>query len=481
MSDVRQTRELGVDVVVVGDSPTACQSALDFAEVGLAVVVLADQSSPDWPIGAVPDPNAHVAAFIDRVAKPVSDDVPEDPRLAARTLPQPRNFIAGHDGKIREISRPELLGIPGVPLNSETSALLGSGTAFRAYLDRIAPVLSVGKQPSIWKLVQSRMGKKTAQKLLRPFLLTRFGAPLDEIETAVAAPGLNEALTRAGALSGAVLALTERWADHERSVDAPAGWHAVRTAAIEKLELFNATVIQADAAEITYTEHSDDNPSAQHEPQWQTVLEDGRVVTSRVVVADRNSSAHERAGTRITVPGEPAPPLLRSSWSIPVTSTTSNEFWHAKLEAPDSDDAACGASHQRAVIQVVDASGPDSSLSITRALTSEAADADAIAELRFPVHANTHVSEAARVAALTAAGAEPLPNTDWTERVTAAPFTQAQDRANASRILAQAEQHNWTLSITGALWHGDNLSDALVHAHSRAVQLRRELTGIAEH
>ncbi|UUT34514.1 protoporphyrinogen/coproporphyrinogen oxidase [Microbacterium elymi] len=86
----------------------------------------------------------------------------------------------------------------------EVRRILGTGGAWRAYLDRLRPPLTIGHERRLSTLVRSRMGAKVLDRLVAPLTAGVFGALPDDIDVDLAAPGLNAALTRAGSLSGAV-------------------------------------------------------------------------------------------------------------------------------------------------------------------------------------------------------------------------------------------------------------------------------------
>jgi oxygen-dependent protoporphyrinogen oxidase len=113
-------------------------------------------------------------------------------RLADRTVPLPK---AG------------LLGIPSSPLATDVIAAIGWRGALRAYLDRLMPVLKIGHERNLGRLVRRRMGALVLERLVAPVSTGVYSARPHELDVAVVAPGLNAALTRQGSLSGAVAEL----------------------------------------------------------------------------------------------------------------------------------------------------------------------------------------------------------------------------------------------------------------------------------
>jgi len=100
-----------------------------------------------------------------------------------------------------------LLGIPANPFQDDVRAIIGWRGAWRAYVDRLRPPLTIGHERSLGKLVRSRMGARVHDRLVAPVTVGVYSARPDDVDTDVAAPGLNASLTRVGSLSGAVASL----------------------------------------------------------------------------------------------------------------------------------------------------------------------------------------------------------------------------------------------------------------------------------
>lgn len=100
-----------------------------------------------------------------------------------------------------------VLGIPPNPFADDVRRILGGRGAWRAYLDRLRPPLTVGREPSLGRLVRTRMGERVFERLVAPIAYGRYLADPDDIDVDAAAPGLSAALTHAGSLSGAVAVL----------------------------------------------------------------------------------------------------------------------------------------------------------------------------------------------------------------------------------------------------------------------------------
>ncbi|MGF6821988.1 oxygen-dependent protoporphyrinogen oxidase [Microbacterium sp. ZKA21] len=101
-----------------------------------------------------------------------------------------------------------ILGIPANPFVDDVRQIIGWRGAWRAYVDRLRPPLTIGHERSLGRLVRSRMGARVLERLVAPVVSGVYSAHPDDVDVDVAAPGLNAALTRVGSLSGAVDALT---------------------------------------------------------------------------------------------------------------------------------------------------------------------------------------------------------------------------------------------------------------------------------
>ena len=132
-----------------------------------------------------------------------------------------------------------VLGIPANPFAEDVRRVIGWSGSWRAYMDRLRPNLGIGHATSLGKLVRARMGSKVLDRLVAPVTSGVYSAVADDIDPAIAAPGLNTALTRTGSLSGAVLEMQE-----QRKKAAPGG-------AVKGLRGGMGTLIEALAADVT--------------------------------------------------------------------------------------------------------------------------------------------------------------------------------------------------------------------------------------
>ncbi|MEB0265781.1 protoporphyrinogen/coproporphyrinogen oxidase [Cryobacterium sp. 10I5] len=210
MGDVR-------DVVVIGGGVAGLVAARECARVGLSVTVLEAGSVLGGALashevaGLTLDSGAEsfavrrnaVAEFIeglglaDRVVQP-------NPAGAWLYLPSER---PGGAAVSAPMPRAGVLGIPGSPLAEDVRRVIGWSGALRAWLDRLMPVLTIGREHSLGELVRKRMGRRVLERLVEPVTAGVYTSSADDLEVDVVAPGLNAALTVTGSLSGAVLSL----------------------------------------------------------------------------------------------------------------------------------------------------------------------------------------------------------------------------------------------------------------------------------
>ncbi|WP_341977191.1 FAD-dependent oxidoreductase [Microbacterium sp. LWO13-1.2] len=134
-----------------------------------------------------------------------------------------------------------ILGIPANPFQDDVRRIIGWSGAWRAYLDRVRPPLTIGHQHSLGRLVSSRMGTKVRDRLVAPVTTGVYSASPEDVDVDVAAPGLNAALTRAGSLAGAVQVLRDEGA--ARAAKAPG-------AAVEGIEGGMSVLVDALEAEL---------------------------------------------------------------------------------------------------------------------------------------------------------------------------------------------------------------------------------------
>jgi oxygen-dependent protoporphyrinogen oxidase len=206
-------------VVVVGGGVAGLVAALQCAKVGMQVTVLEASDRLGGVVRATEvaglrlDAGAesfatrggHVHALIEELGLADAVVAPVGGRAWVAGIPGPKDKDAA------PLPGGGILGIPANPWAPEVRRIIGWGGAWRAYVDRLRPPLTIGHELSLGKLVRSRMGDLVLDRLVAPVTTGVYSARPDDIDVDLAAPGLNAALTRAGSLSGAVDRLqTER-------------------------------------------------------------------------------------------------------------------------------------------------------------------------------------------------------------------------------------------------------------------------------
>jgi oxygen-dependent protoporphyrinogen oxidase len=226
-------------VVVLGAGAAGLVAALDCARVGIRVTVVDRAPEPGGCVatetvaGIRVDVGAESYATRGGTVRALVDslglaDAVVTPAGAGAWVRLP-------DGRTAPLPKAGLLGIPSNPLADDVRRVIGWRGAIRAYLDRIRPVLTIGREHNLGDLVERRMGTAVLESLVAPVTRGVYSAEPYDLDVTRAAPGLNRALTVAGSLSGAVAMLR---------ADAPAG------SAVEGLTGGMSTLVDALVAEL---------------------------------------------------------------------------------------------------------------------------------------------------------------------------------------------------------------------------------------
>lgn len=195
-------------VVVVGGGMAGVVAALECARLGLRVTLI--EAGPH--LGGSLDR----AALADLTVDAAADGLPASAKTLATLIDE-----VGLTGDLETARDDELwlgagpngpapapaetvLGIPANPWAEDVRRHIETRGAWRAYLDRVRPPLTVGRRRSLGELVSSRMGERVRDRLVAPYVLAVHGVAPEFIDVDAAAPSLNPALTRTGSLSGAV-------------------------------------------------------------------------------------------------------------------------------------------------------------------------------------------------------------------------------------------------------------------------------------
>lgn len=231
-------------VIVVGGGIGGLVAARECAKVGMRVTLLEEADALGGAIrradldGVIVDAGAesyatrggHVRALVeelglaDRIVSPAAGGA----------------WLAGVPGVgAAPLPTGGVLGIPANPFQDDVRRIIGWSGAWRAYVDRIRPPLTIGHERSLGRLVVTRMGRRVLDRLVAPVTGGVYSAHPDDVDVDAAAPGLNAALTRVGSLSGAVAAIL---------ADRPAG--KAPGAAVEGLAGGMGSLVDALAADL---------------------------------------------------------------------------------------------------------------------------------------------------------------------------------------------------------------------------------------
>ena len=208
-------------VAVVGGGFAGLVAALECAKVGLRVTLLEGTAQLGGTVrtgevgGATLDLGPDGWASGDAMRRLI-----EELGLAGRVAPASTEsaWVGGPPFGAAPLPADAVLGIPGNPWDPSVRRIIGWGGAWRAYLDRLRPPLTIGTQRNLDKLVRGRMGDAVVDRLVAPLSVGRYALVPAEVDVELAAPGLNAALTRTGSLGGAVTHLLG---------EAPAGYETL--------------------------------------------------------------------------------------------------------------------------------------------------------------------------------------------------------------------------------------------------------------
>ncbi|MET0974476.1 MAG: protoporphyrinogen oxidase [Leifsonia sp.] len=234
------------DVVVIGAGAAGLAAARETVHVGLSTVVLeaADEIGGCVRARTVGGLTVDVGAesFATRtgaIAGILGDLGLADEIVAPHPGGSWLHLPALKGGGAVTVPSPKasLLGIPASPLADDVRAVIGTSGAWRAYLDRLKPILTIGGAKRLGPLVEKRMGRLVLDRLVSPLSTGVYSVDADDLDVDLVAPGLNAAMTRTGSLSGAVAELRE---------SAPAG------AAVQGLRGGMTGLVRALAADIRH-------------------------------------------------------------------------------------------------------------------------------------------------------------------------------------------------------------------------------------
>lgn len=304
-------------VVVLGTGLAELGAAYEFARFGVPVTVIDDASTPR-AIPRVPqsDPDGVLAAWITAIGTPLREG--GGPEASPTHISPGTQWVHLAGVRVR-VPDASVFGIPTSPLSRQTTESLGTGAAFRAYLDRVTPVLTIGKAQFVSTLVRKRVGARVLDTLVDPLVTHMFGVDASATQVSQLAPGLNETLTRAGSLTGAALAYLERYETLAGGVMPDIGWDAFTDLLQRRLEAHGVRWVSTpDTVQVRVDEARDEG-----ETRGRVIVSSGsqRVRADVLITPDTPLSGLSR--TEITLVHDEAPGMPGISDASRMTETFS--------------------------------------------------------------------------------------------------------------------------------------------------------------
>ncbi|WP_336660249.1 hypothetical protein [Leucobacter sp. USHLN153] len=493
-----------VDVYVVGDGIVELSAALEFAELGLTVRIVRPLADRDARVeisralggrkgigernapgksaarergfdpDRVTDPDGALHALVEHVSAPLDPRSPvaSAPLTLERFVPRPAR-VRTRSGGLTSQPWPAVFGIPAVPLSEASQRVLGGAGATRAFLDRVLPLLTIGKTRTLGALVRGRLGRKVAERLLLPLVWEKYGVDPDRVDVAVAAPGLNEDVTTAASLCGAVLPYAERYVARETIVRPAGGWSELQRALLERLSLFSVEVIEAEVAAIA--------PGSV--PAEQAVnVEPGEHESDAVWTVTERAEAGETETieARAIVLGEGHDPAeaLREG-STPRAVDQQRWIVSATVAPPPEvcdDETLDALTVERSV---------DGSLWVVRWIAPQGGSAGSVPDA-WSVHCSGpahegHLGSAADAAESILAALELTERpAGVAARAVPALYSSREARELAAAHTTSLRETERTCLRVGASRHSGDLASAVTDAREVSARLRKRLTGIAE-
>lgn len=353
-------------VVVIGAAGAI--AALECARVGLSVTLVDDESGPTW---------ADLAGVV--VGADLDGFRSDDPALAAlheelgvtgsreSVLPVATwiGRVDGDDPAVAPLPEGALFGIPGNPWDPAARRVIGWAGTWRAYLDRLRPPLTIGRERNLGALVRSRMGDRVCDRLVAPVTRARLDLSPDEIDVDLLLPGLNTALTRTGSLAGAVSSEGE-----------PAPARSVLRDARER-----DAALAARLEEFAVDRRADVRVTglARAEGRWSVAFDDGTTLPADAVIV---ATGHARA-LALLADVAPLP-------EVPLTAPTDIALLRLRGVMADdggAPDVACVSGHVRRIVDLTAARpglrarlAPDERIFAVVQRATDAADAPVVAD-----------------------------------------------------------------------------------------------------
>ena len=195
-------------VVVIGGGMAGLVAALECAKVGLRVTLLEASDRLGGAVDTIEVAGLELDAAVEgwSTRGGAVRALAVELGLASDIVPTSDKpvWISGLPSGAAPLPSATIAGIPANTWDESVRRMIGWRGAWRAFLDRVRPPLTIGKERSLGRLVRTRMGGVVLDRLVAPVSLGVYGVHPDDIDVEAVAPGLSTALTRTGSLSGAV-------------------------------------------------------------------------------------------------------------------------------------------------------------------------------------------------------------------------------------------------------------------------------------
>jgi oxygen-dependent protoporphyrinogen oxidase len=197
-------------IVVIGGGLAGLVAALECAKVGIRVTLLEQSETlggaiQPYEADGFPLPTGPLDHSATETMRSLVDDLGLGAHVVAPRTDE--TWIAGLPQGAAKLPAATVRGIPANPWADDVRAIIGWGGAWRAYLDRLRPPLTIGVERNLARLVRTRMGDRVLDHMVAPLSVGTLGVGPEELDVDALAPGLNTALTRTGSLGGAVAEL----------------------------------------------------------------------------------------------------------------------------------------------------------------------------------------------------------------------------------------------------------------------------------
>ncbi|MDF2555542.1 MAG: protoporphyrinogen oxidase, partial [Microbacterium sp.] len=178
-------------VVVIGGGVGGLVAALELAKIGMPVTILEASDRIGGVLrtaevaGIRLDVGAESFATRGGTVRALIDELGLGDAVVA---PSPAGaWVTGlPGGAAAPLPAGGVLGIPENPWDPSVRRIIGWGGAWRAYLDRLRPPLTIGHDRSLGALVRARMGAKVLDRLVAPVTTGVYSARPDDVDVDIA-------------------------------------------------------------------------------------------------------------------------------------------------------------------------------------------------------------------------------------------------------------------------------------------------------